>query len=76
MIRRILHNRLFLKNESPTLKIMHDILVKRGFSLKRENLLLLLIKMGLKFTRCGRNSLIHERRELKKEPNLSEEFAK
>ena len=31
---------------------------------KRENLRLLLIKMGFKFTRRGRNSHIHERQDL------------
>ena len=34
------------------------------FPYKRENLLLLLIKMGFNFTRRGRNSLIHEREDL------------
>ena len=65
MIRRIIHNRLYLKNESPTLKKIHEILVEHmDFPYKRENLHLLLIKMGLKFTRLGRNSRIHERDDL------------
>ena len=34
------------------------------FPYKRENLRLLLIKMGFKFTRSARNSLIHEREYL------------
>ena len=44
---------------------MHEILVEHmDFPYKRENLRLLLIKMGFKFTRSGRNSLIHEREYL------------
>ena len=65
VIRRIIHHRLYLKNESPTLKKIHEILVEHmDFPYKRENLRLLLIKMGFKFTRRGRNSLIHEREDL------------
>ena len=41
------------------------------FPYKRENLRLLLIKMGFKFTRRGRNSLIHERQDLIAERAIS-----
>ena len=65
VIRRIIHNRLYLKNESPTLKKILEILVEHmDFPYKRENLRLLLIKMGFKFTRRGGNSLIHKRQDL------------
>ena len=65
VIGRVIHNRLYLKNESPTLKKIHEILVEHmDFLYKRENLRLLLIKMGFKFTRRGKNSLIHERQDL------------
>ena len=44
--------------QSPTLKKIHDILEEHmDFPYKRENLRLLLIKMGFRFTRRGRNSL-------------------
>ena len=65
MIRRIIHNRLYLKNESPTLKKILEILVEHmDFPYKRENLRLLLIKIGFKFTRRGGNSLTHKRQDL------------
>ena len=55
VIRRIIHNRLYLKNESPSLKKIHEILVAHmDFPYKRENLRLLLIKMAFKLTRRGR----------------------
>ena len=41
VIRRIIHNRLYLKNESPTLKKIHEILVEQmDFPYERENLCL------------------------------------
>ena len=65
VIRRVIHNHLYLKNESPTLKKIHEILVEHmDFPYKRKNLCLLLIKMGFKFTRHGRNSLTYERQDL------------
>ena len=64
VIRRIIHCRLYLKNEYPTLKNIHKILVEHMDVLcKRETLRMLLIKMGFKFTSHGRNSLEHERQD-------------
>ena len=66
-IRRIINSRLYLKNESPSLKKIHEILVERmdfRYHYERENLHLLLIKVGFKFTRRRRNSLTHEHQDL------------